>query len=215
MVAIGLVSLTVLGVAFLHVARPELSPVKDRLSEYANGSYGPIMTASFIALGAGVIVLGLAIASTRTPIGRTRVVPLAVIVAGCGLILSGVFRTDPVGAPTTDERIHSLASGSASLALIAAAVMSALDARRGQVREPGPPGGLAVLLAGLALGLGAISPLVHGSRWTGLSQRLLWLTLITWLLVTAWRLRTAHAGERQAAPMEIVGRRDDTIDRCS
>ena len=202
-------SLTVVGLAVLHVVRPELSPVGDRLSEYVNGSYGSIMTASFVTLGAGAIVLGLAMLSTGMTTGWCRVVPLAVIVAGCGLIVSGVFPTDPTGAPTTAERIHSLASGSASLALIAAAVVSTLT------RRPGRPRGPAVVLAGLALGLGAISPVLHGSRWTGLSQRMLWLTLTTWLLVTAWHLRSGHAVERAPAAIEVVGGRADTIERCS
>ena len=205
-------SLTVVGLAVLHVVRPELSPVRDRLSEYANGSYGSIMTASFVTLGAGTIVLGLAMLSTGRTTGWSRVVPVAVIVAGCGLIVSGVFPTDPTGAPTTAERIHSLASGSASLALIAAAVVSA---RGALARHPGRPRGPAVVLAGLALGLGAISPVLHGSRWTGLSQRTLWLTLTIWLLVTAWQLRSGHAVERAPAAMEVVGRRADTIERCS
>lgn len=205
-------SLAVVGLAVLHVVRPEFSPVEDRVSEYANGSYGPIMTASFMLLGAGAIVLGLAMASTGTTTGWSRVVPIAVIVAGCGLIVSGVFPTDPTGAPTTAELIHSLASGSASLALIAAAVLSALVVRGSQPsRSIGP----AVLLAGLAVGLGAISPVVHGSRWTGLSQRLLWLTLTTWLLVTAWQLRSAHAAGGQPASMAVAGRPADTIERCS
>ena len=44
------------------------------------------------------------------------------------------------------------------------------------------------MLAAAAAVLGALSPALHRSSWTGISQRLLWLTLLTWLLVTAWRL---------------------------
>ena len=175
--------------------RPDLSPVSDRLSEYANGSYGPIMTASFITLGAGTIALGLAMASTGTARGWSRLVPLATVVAGCGLIVSGLFPTDPTGAPTRTETIHSVASGSASLALIAAAVAWAVLARARQPRKPISP---ADVLAGVALGLGAISPFLHGSRWTGLSQRLLWLTLTVWLFVTAWQLRPAASQSERA-----------------
>ncbi len=40
----------------------------------------------------------------------------------------------------------------------------------------------------LAAVLGALSPLLHHSSWTGMSQRLLWLALLAWLLVTAWQL---------------------------
>jgi hypothetical protein len=186
--------LTVVGLAGLHIVRPELSALSDRLSEYANGRYGPIMTASFITLGAGTVVLGLAMLSTGPTTGQARVVPFAVLVAGCGLIASGVFPTDPLGAPTTAERIHSLASGMASLALITAAVACAVRARARRPRERIGP---ADRLAWVALGLGAISPVLHETRWTGLSQRLLWLTLTAWLFITAWQLVPAPGAGRR------------------
>ena len=156
--------------------------MSDRLSEYANGSYGSVMTVSFFTLGAGMIVLGLGLA--RTTKGWPRIVPLAVIAAGCGMVVSGFFRTDPVGAPTTSERVHSLASGSASMLLIGAAVAFALlSGARGGRRAIGP---LSVL-AFTALVLGAASPLLHETHWAGLSQRLLWLALMAWLLLAAWQ----------------------------
>jgi len=192
--------------------RTDLSPVSDRLSQYANGSYGPIMTTSFITLGAGAVALGLALASTGMTTGWSRVVPLATIVAGCGLIVSGFFPTDPAGAPTSTETVHSVASGSASVALITAAVAWALVTRAHRPRRPLGP---ADVLAGAAVGLGAISPFLHGSKWTGLSQRLLWLTLTVWLFLTAWQLRSGHPARQRPASTEEVGRRDEDIERCS
>ena len=89
------------------------------------------------------------------------------------------------GAPTTTKRVHSLVSGSASLTLIAAAVAASFLSSR---RRPRPAMGPAGVLACVALALGAVSPVLHETVWTGLSQRLLWLTLMVWLLVTAWQL---------------------------
>jgi hypothetical protein len=174
------------GLAVLHAMRPDLSPVSDRLSEYANGAYGSIMTASFFSFGAGTVALGLAMLFTAPTTRWSRSVPLTVIAAGCGLIVSGLYPTDPAGAPTTAERIHSAASGSASVALIAAAVVASLVSRLPRRRRPI---GVAGTFAGAALVLGAISPVLHETDWTGLSQRLLWLTLTGWLLVAAWQLR--------------------------
>ena len=182
--AIALLLTSAAGLVVLHVLRADLSPVSDRLSEYANGSYGVVMTLSFFLLGAGLLVLGSAVWAARPATGWSRVVPLAVIAAGCGMVVSGVYPTDPAGAPTTTERVHSLASGSATLALIGAAVSYSLLGRLRPRRAIGPAG----LLAGAALALGAVSPVLHGTVWTGLSQRLLWLTLMGWLLVTAWQL---------------------------
>jgi hypothetical protein len=47
---------------------------------------------------------------------------------------------------------------------------------------------VAVALAVLGAILGALSPFLHRSSWTGVSQRLLWLTLLAWLILTALRL---------------------------
>jgi hypothetical protein len=175
--------------------------VSDRLSEYANGSYGAVMTVSFFTLGAGMVVLGLGMHLAGMSHGWSRVVPLALIAAGGGMVVSGLFPTDPVGAPTTTERVHSLASGSATVATIGAAVVASLLSPAGRPRRAiGPTG----VLACAAIGLGAVSPVLHETDWTGLSQRLLWLTLMGWLLVTAWQLapqpsaRAAFAAESRS-----------------
>ena len=68
-------------------------------------------------------------------------VPLAVITAGVGMVVSGLYPTDPVGAPTTTENIHSVASGSASVVFIGAAVTTfLLRCRVGPGAAIGPAG---------------------------------------------------------------------------
>jgi len=142
----------------LHFVRSDLSPVHDRISEYANGSYGSVMTVSFFTCGAGMVVRGLGMRLTGTMNGSSRMDPLALIAAGCGMVVSGLYPTDPAGAPTTTERVHSLASGSASVALIGAAVASPfLSSGRPPRRAKGPAG---VLACG-ALALGVVSPVLN------------------------------------------------------
>jgi Protein of unknown function (DUF998) len=201
-VAIVLLLSSAGGLVLLHLLRSDLSPLRDRLSEYANGSFGAVMTVSFFALGAGLLVLGSAVWATPAATGWPRVVPLAVIFAGCGMVVSGLYPTDPAGAPTATERVHSLASGSATLALIGAAVVSSLVRPDPRVRRAIGPAGV---LAGAALAFGAVSPVLHGTVWTGLSQRLLWVTLMGWLLVGPARspqaaARSAGATLRRAQP---------------
>jgi Protein of unknown function (DUF998) len=190
-------------VALLHVVRPELSPVSHRLSEYANGAYGSLMTASFLTLGTGMVALGLGLRVARTTSGWFHLVPVAVIAAGLGMVVSGLFPTDPAGVPTTSERVHSLASGAASLALIGAALLSILGARSRPHRLATDwTGALAIA----ALTLGAVSPVLHDTAWTGLSQRLLWLTLLAWLLLTAWQLSDDPGVTRRSACDSVVVR---------
>jgi hypothetical protein len=200
--------LSAAGLALLHVLRTDLSPVSDRLSEYANGSYGVIMTASFFTLGAGMIMLGLAMRLDGMVRGWSGVVPPAVIAAGCGMVVSGLFPTDPAGASTTAERVHSLASGSATVLTITAAGISSLVVGSGRPRRGiGATG----VLACAAIGLGAVSPILHETRWAGLSQRLLWLTLLGWLLVTAWQ--PASQPDPAATPAAQSPLQDTTAER--
>ena len=140
------------------MVRTDLSPVGDRLSEYANGTHGSFMALAFYALGSGLVALGLGMLVSGEVAGWARLVPIAVVLAGAGMVLSGVYPTDPTGAPTRAEQIHSVASGSASLALIGAAMAwsvlrwgrrprpaaraggrAGLDGPRARRRQPDPP----------------------------------------------------------------------------
>ena len=109
------------------------------------------------------------------------VVAAAVGIAGLGMILSGMYRTDASRSGATADALHSAASGLATLTLIGAAVVWTAIA----LRRTAP-----VVLATMCVALGAVSPALHRSRWTGLSQRLLWLTLLTWVVVAALDLYT-------------------------
>ena len=168
-------------VTILHIVRTDLSPLSHRLSEYADGPYGWMMTAVFITLGCSVMALGIALwAEKRRNKGAWIILALALL-AAVGTILSGVFRT---GASDISEAIHSRASAIAVVAVVALALACSVSlARRRPCAASDPVGaGLAVTAAALAV----MSPVWHHTRWTGLNQRLLWIVLITWLLRAAW-----------------------------
>ena len=180
--SIALSLIGVVAVVALHVLRPELAPISHRLSEYAIGRYGGVMTAAFVCVGASLLTLAGAI------VGADRrwcspVVAAAVSLAGVGMVVSGVYRTDVSRSGATADALHSAASGLATLALIGAAVFwTAVASRRAAP----------VVLATMGLALGAVSPALHRSRWSGLSQRLLWLTLLAWVIVAAFALTHRH-----------------------
>ncbi|MGH2734616.1 MAG: DUF998 domain-containing protein [Actinomycetota bacterium] len=163
-------------VAILHFLRTDLEPGAHRLSEYANGPYGWMMAVAFVALGCGLVALAVALWAER---GQGSIyswtVPGAALAAGVGAIVSGAFRT---GISHASEVVHSRASALATVALVALALLYSLPA----ARRPGAVHTLGTGLALIASGLAAISPLLHETRWTGLSQRLLWIALLAWLL---------------------------------
>jgi hypothetical protein len=100
-------------------------------------------------------------------------------------VAAGIWRTDADRSGVTTDAIHSRASGAATLVLIAAALTWSVARRQPRAAHGSDLGtGLAVIAALL----GALSPALHDSAWTGVSQRLLWLALLAWLLVTAWQL---------------------------
>jgi hypothetical protein len=190
-IALSLIGLG--AVVALHVLRPELAPVSHRLSEYAIGRYGGLMTATFACVGASLLMLaGAIVVADRRLLSSVAVVAIAL--AGVGMIMSGLYRTDASRSGATADAVHSAASGLATLALIGAAAFWTTVASR----RPAP-----VALAATAVALGAVSPALHRTRWTGLSQRLLWLTLLTWVIVAALELTRRVDPSNQPDPARL------------
>ena len=176
-------------VTLLHLLRTDLPPLERRLSEYANGPHGWLMTLAFIGLAVGLAGFAAALWAS----GRTRADRLAAgtaVVAAIASVVSAVFRTN---VSSESEAVHSPASTVAVLAVVALAVLytwSTRDASLGS--RP-----LLLGLAGAAVALAAVSPVLHETRWSGLGQRLLWTALLAWLLAALWALPTKD----QEAPL--------------
>jgi drug/metabolite transporter (DMT)-like permease len=174
-------------VAILHLVRVDLAPVGHRLSEYANGPHGWMMTTAFLTLGLGLVTLGIVL---RVRIDESRVtwiIPLAAFIAGLGMVVAGLFRT---GGSEDRELIHSRASALATVAIVVLAL--AFTFLPGRHKSISDPLGIALAVAGTVFV--GLSSFFHETRWTGLSQRILWLALLVWLLRTAWRVRPEEPG---------------------
>ena len=165
----------------LHVLRPDLGPAGHRISEYATGRTA---TSWRLASSASASGCSPSVRRCRHHSGGSLVVAVAISAAGLAMVASGIWRTDPDRVGVTTDAIHS--------------GVGHRDARADRRRRRGRPcpagadravvdraGGLAVVAALF----GALSPALHQSSWTGVSQRLLWLALLGWLVVTAWQLR--------------------------
>lgn len=174
-------------VAALHLIS-DLDPASHRLSEYATGPGGWLMVAAFLALGAGVATLGWAISTTGDD-WRTKAVAIALCAAGAATVVAGLFHTNP-GAASAAEAIHARASGAATLTVVGAALLWSLRGGSERGRR------LGLLAMGSAV-LAVLSALLHETAMTGLSQRVLWLALLTWLVAAALALETpGRPGER-------------------
>jgi hypothetical protein len=60
-----------------------------------------------------------------------------------------------------------------------------------------------VVLTVLAVAFGAVSPVLHRTRWSGLSQRLLWLTLVVWAILAAYQLMHRVAPSNRTADADL------------
>ena len=172
----------------LHIVRTDLDPVRQVMSEYANGRFGWFMTAAFYAMGLACVALAVRLG--RAIVRRRLSVALRVLLGlgGLGLILAGVFEVERPAVPdTVEEIIHSDATLTAFTLIITAmllfAVVSRWDPKWSDFRV------IAAVLAIIAAIAGAFSPFAGQTTWSGLAQRVLGLTVVTWLLLCALHIR--------------------------
>ena len=86
------------------LVKPQYRPLHHTISELALGRYGYVQTANFIFCGLLIAVLGFRVAATHEHLWGS----FAVIVLGLVLLLSAVFRTDPISAngSTQTGKVH-------------------------------------------------------------------------------------------------------------
>jgi len=184
----------------LHIVRTDLDPVRQVMSEYANGRFGWFMTAAFYAMGLACVALAVRLG--RAIVRRRLSVAVRVLLGlgGLGLILAGVFEVERPAVPdTVDEIIHSDATLTAFTLIITAMLLFAVVIRRDPSWRDFRR--LAAALAVVAAIAGAFSPFAGQTTWSGLAQRVLGLTVVAWLLLCALhirfgslRIRTRRAG---------------------
>jgi hypothetical protein len=177
------------GVMLLHVVRGDIEPIRQVMSEYANGSHGRVMTIVFYAFGLCSLALAFRLRRAIKLRGITRPFPVFLLVAGIGLIASGVFEVErPLVPDTLEEIIHSNASVTAFVLLVASMLLFSYacrtDARWWPFRWTSTTLAVAATAAAMA------TPLSAGTGWSGAVQRLLGLTVLLWLLLTALHVRS-------------------------
>jgi hypothetical protein len=190
---VGLVT-CVAAVATLHVLRPDLDPVSERISQYATGPHGWLMAAAFVALAVGLAGLGVALAARVEPAVPGPVLVAAGLVGASGAALSAAYRA---GAPRGGDQVHSWASLLLVLGvLVIAGGTSFASSRRGARRRAADRLGARLVTTGAVLVVPstALQHTVVG----GATQRLLWLVLVAWLLRAAWATTRAAGAEGHA-----------------
>jgi hypothetical protein len=113
--AIGCFAVVLAAIVSLHLLRPDFDPVTHRLSEYAIGPYGYLMTAAFLFACLGLLALGHTVWHTVRHSFWTGVACGAMIAAAVADGLMAFFVADPYGpnaaglvVVTTSGRMHDL-----------------------------------------------------------------------------------------------------------
>jgi hypothetical protein len=181
-------------VVCLHLLRPDLSPADHRLSEYAVGPWGWLMTTAFVTFAGGLLALRRALPAR----GRLGPVRLLLGVAALGMAASAAFETDVSRPDALRETIHSTASTSAFLSLVAAAVWTATIGRGAAAWRTSAA--VPDLVTGLAALGAVISPIAHDGPWTGAVQRASYVVLMIWLVLASRAADGAAAGPHGLRP---------------
>ena len=181
----------------LHVVRTDLDPVRQVMSEYANGRFGWFMTAAFYAMGLASVALAVRLGRAIQRRRLSVAIRVLLGLGGLGLILAGVFEVERPAVPDTlEEIIHSNATLAAFTLIITAMLLFAVVCRRDPTWSDFRV--IAAVLAIIAAVAGAFSPFAGQTTWSGLAQRVLGLTVVTWLLLCALHIR--FGGLRRSRP---------------
>jgi hypothetical protein len=188
LIATVLALLCFFGVMLLHLFRGDVDPVRQVMSEYANGTYGLIMTVVFYAFG--LSSLAVAFRLRRAIDRRWGAILMSVLLgaAGISLIASGLFEVErPLVPDTLEEIVHSNASVTAFVLLITAMLLfspaSRGDDRWRKFRLT------STVLAVVAAAAAVATLLTAQTGWSGAVQRLLALSVLMWLVLAAFHLR--------------------------
>jgi hypothetical protein len=111
--------------ALLHLLKPEIDPSWRFISEYAIGRHGWLMSLAFLLYSVAWLALFVAVRPwCHTRLGRAGLA--LVLTSAAGLLIAGLFPTDPITTPraqvTTTGRLHGL-GGALGIAMPFAALL--------------------------------------------------------------------------------------------
>jgi hypothetical protein len=179
----------------MHAIQPDLSALDDAVSYYMNGQFGWVLGCGLVALGIGSLALGLALQCRKLAGAAGRV---ALFIWAIGVVIGGLFPPDPRGSwdkpPSISGMIHANVAMVAFLALPVAAVL--LSKQLGNVsaspviRRFLPALGYAAAVM-LVLFFVSLAPVFSDRppRLLGLSERILLVVYVAWLMVATLAVR--------------------------
>jgi hypothetical protein len=190
LIAIILILVSFVAIMSLHLFRGEIHPVRRVMSDYANGENGVIMTVAFYALGLSAVALGFRLRRALRRNGAARLIPWFLAFGGLSLLAAGVFEVERKAVPDTiEELIHSYATIVAFVLMITAMLLLAFAARSDDRWRRF--GWVSALLGSIAAAAAMAGPITAKTTYSGAVQRVMGLTVLLWLMLTAFHVRTS------------------------
>ncbi len=202
------------------IVRPRYSLLLHPISDFAVGKYGSLQTSALFALGGAVLALVVALWRSLALTAWARAGLVGLTLCGFASFGTGIWPADAAGSivETTPGLIHATAAYLGYISLAAAMVLLTLHFRHDRPWRR-------LYVPSLVLAVLGILALV-AATWTaetsirGLSQRIMAVPLLGWLLVTATRARAVLAGRvaSKVAPARrrgIMGTPDSPRDSSS
>src|SRR4051794_4629126 len=172
--------------------RPDLNPLAHYVSEYVNGRYGMLMTATFYGLTLAWAALALGLYRTIVPAGRSWLGLGALALCSASTLGAGIFPTDSSGILlTTTGALHWLLATLFFACICPGMLALAITWRRDHAWAPRARA--TFVLAGAAL-TGMIFLAAGPPELSGLAQRWSLGCLLLWNLLAAWQVNRRAAG---------------------
>jgi hypothetical protein len=175
---------------------PGYDAIKRPTSDLSLGLNGWIQITNFILLGILMIGLAIAVRSSRSPLSNSKWIPRLICIFGVGLVISGIFLTDPTpgyppGLVVASFTLHGVVHQIGSLLAFGSLLIVCFVAARYLWRSPGWHGwaiyslmsGLLMMvsLAGFGLAMSMGGP-------AGILERCAGSIGLAWITLTAVRL---------------------------
>ena len=210
-----LAAIAVLGVLYFLAAvsvgellRPMYNPVQRTISELAVGRYGFLQISAFVALGLSLVALPLGLWQRVRATITSRLGLGLILVGGVSCFIAAAFPTDLRNAAivTVSGEIHEVSASVGYACLITAMLLLSWHFRRDVPWRAFhlPSSGLSLVGLATLLAMAATG----NSDIAGLLQRIMALTLLTWVALTAM-----HAGRLSllARPAPVVEPEDKQL----
>jgi uncharacterized protein DUF998 len=182
----------VLALCALHLLRPDLTPARHMISEYAVGPFGALMTSAFVAAALACLSLLLGLIRDGPDSRPARFAELLLAVAFVGLLISAIFPMDVRPPYTRSGAIHELSFLVNVSCMLLAALLLAVSFGADPRWHPFRRTALTLALLQLAALVLQVVTIATRNSW-GLANRLFVVVAVSWLVATALWLRKVAA----------------------